>query len=133
MKIHPSILAITLPIALAIPRLVYADTIPGIGSGPVNQIGFTPGNSDSANNVLNTLWDRIVTRAVLPILGGLAVIYIIVSGLQYITSTGNAEKAKKAKQNIINTLLGIIVLMTIYTIIGLILGTARYLASKAQG
>jgi len=55
-------------------------------------------------------------------LGGLAVILLIWAGIQYITSAGNADQVKKARQSIIHIVLGIILLVCTYYILRLLLG-----------
>ncbi len=61
-----------------------------------------------ANNVVGTI---------LIIAGVLAVLYLVYSGVQYITSAGNPEKSKGARQGIINAVIGIIVISSAYLII----------------
>jgi len=67
---------------------------------------------------LNTLWGQILTIMYL-VLGALAVIMLIIAGIQYIISSGQPELVKKARQNIINTILGILILGGSYAIIRL--------------
>lgn len=43
--------------------------------------------------------------------GGLAVIAIIYSGIMYITSSGNPEKAQKAKSNLVWAIIGLLVIL----------------------
>lgn len=42
--------------------------------------------------------------------GALAVIFIIIGGLYYITSSGNPERTEKGKKVIISTIIGIVVI-----------------------
>ena len=41
----------------------------------------------------------------------LAVIYLVYAGIQYVTASGDAEKAKLARQGIINAIIGIVVIL----------------------
>lgn len=50
------------------------------------------------------------------IAGTLALIYLIWSGIMYITANGNPEQAKKAQTGIINSIIGIIVIVLAYGI-----------------
>lgn len=105
-------------------RMVMA-TIPAVGSGAVKQYE----NSNPAT-ALNDLWDRIITRAALPLLGALAGIFLVLAGIQYIASLGNAEKAKRARQNIIYVMIAIIIIIAAYAIISSILVAATFLANN---
>jgi hypothetical protein len=46
------------------------------------------------------------------ILGALALLMITISGLRYITSTGNPEQTSKAKNGIIYALVGLVIAIT---------------------
>ncbi|HNU96834.1 MAG TPA: pilin [Candidatus Portnoybacteria bacterium] len=56
------------------------------------------------------LLNRIKT--ILLVVGiGIAVIFIVVGGIMYMTAAGSDEKAGKAKQLIINTLIGVAIML----------------------
>jgi hypothetical protein len=90
--------------------------------GITNQSGIGPAGSLSTNtppdfgssimSIANTAIGYISLIA-----GILAVAYLIWSGIQYIISAGNPEKAKLARQGIINAIIGIIIIVAAYTII----------------
>ena len=50
--------------------------------------------------------------------GVLAVIYLIYSGILYITAAGNPDAAKKGQQGIVNAVIGIVVIALTFVIIG---------------
>ncbi len=82
-----------------------------------------PTNIDTANS-----WQSLVTKAIgviLAVAGALAVIYLIYSGILYITAAGNPDAAKKGQQGIINAIIGIIIIVAAYFIVGAVvnLGT----------
>jgi hypothetical protein len=52
----------------------------------------------------------------------LAIIAIIISGLQYITSQGSPDVAKVARARLMNAVLGLILIVGSYVLIGLITG-----------
>ena len=105
---------------------VMAATIPEPGTAvPVTQVRVT-----SLSDSLTTIWSQ-VSSIVYPILGGIAVLYLIHGGIQYITSGGNADKIKKARQQIYNVIFGIALLVSSYTIISVILGLANTAANVA--
>ena len=51
------------------------------------------------------------------IAGAAAFIYLVYSGILYISAAGNPDQAKKGQQGIINAVIGIIVVVLAYTII----------------
>ena len=96
-------------------------------TGAICPAGNTPttGGSVSLSTYISNSTGSIVQFMLL--LGGvLAVIYIIYMGIQYISSAGNADKAKLARGGIINAIIGIVVIMTAYFIVhfAVTLGTA---------
>ena len=52
-----------------------------------------------------------ITNIVASIAGGAAVILIIIGGLRYVTSGGEAEKVANAKKTVMNALIGIAVIV----------------------
>jgi len=74
-----------------------------------------PKGNDS--NLLPTL-----LGAAYAIIGVVAVVIIIVSGIQYITSAGEPEKVKRAKDTIVYTVVGLIIATLAATIIGFVTG-----------
>ncbi len=53
------------------------------------------------------------------VLGGVAVIFVTLAGVRYITSGGSADKAKVARQGIINAVIGVVIGMSAFAIIRL--------------
>lgn len=51
-----------------------------------------------------------------------AVIIIIIAGIQYLTSQGEPEKAKRAQASITYTIIGLIIALSAATIIGFVTG-----------
>lgn len=51
------------------------------------------------------------------IAGVLAFIYLVVSGITFITAGGNAEQAKKGQQGLIYAIIGIVVVILAYVIL----------------
>lgn len=80
---------------------------------PYDTSAQTPIAPDKA---VSSLYDKSVSIITL-LAGGLAVLYLIWAGVQYITSAGNPEKAKAARQAIINAIIGIVIITTAYAII----------------
>jgi len=68
-------------------------------------------NGDTGRLVTNVKNLVFVAAAVL------ALYFLITAGMQYVTSSGNAEKTKKATQTIIFACLGLFLILMSYTII----------------
>ncbi len=66
-----------------------------------------------------TLFNSII-NVILVIAGFLAIVYLIFSGIRYITSAGNADQAKAARQGIINAVIGIAVVVASFVIVRLV-------------
>lgn len=52
-----------------------------------------------------------ILEAMLRLSGYVAVVFVIIGGVKYITSAGNPEKASEAKSTIINTFVGLIIII----------------------
>ncbi|PIX30025.1 hypothetical protein COZ63_01930, partial [Candidatus Berkelbacteria bacterium CG_4_8_14_3_um_filter_42_13] len=50
------------------------------------------------------------------------VIYLIYSGIIYITAAGNPDAAKKGQQGVINAIIGIVIIIAVYFIIRVAMG-----------
>lgn len=77
----------------------------------------------TSDNVVGLLNDAL-TNIVLPIAGVIAVIYLIYSGILYLTAAGNPESAKKGQQGVVNAIIGIIIIVLAYVIVNAVAGTA---------
>ena len=79
----------------------------------------TDSKSDSIGALVSTAvgWISLVV-------GILAFIYLIYSGILYITAAGNPDQAKKGQQGIINAVIGIIIVVLAYTIITVVKNAA---------
>lgn len=64
----------------------------------------------------------------------LSVIFIILSGIQYMASMGNKEKAEKAKHALIHSIVGLIVVLSAVTIVYVVGNTlgANFVTSQLQ-
>lgn len=75
----------------------------------------TPGGDLSISSVLST-----VIYWVLGLAGGIAVLFLILGGLQYITSSGNKDKAEQAKKTILYAVIGLIVIALSFVIVAFV-------------
>jgi hypothetical protein len=85
---------------------------------PVIACAVTIPNPLKYDNVLDIIKALTGILQVLAIAVG--VIMIILAGIQYMTSAGNEDKAKKAKQMIVYALIGVAIITSVDFIIGII-------------
>lgn len=64
---------------------------------------------------------KTVVSVMMFILGALAVIMIIYSGIQYVISVGDSGKIQKAKNTLIYSIVGLVVAMFAYAIVDFVL------------
>lgn len=62
-----------------------------------------------------------ILNAIIGVSGLIAVIFIIVGGIQYMTSTGDAAKTKKAKDTILYALIGLVVCVLAFAIVNFVI------------
>ncbi|MDP4127590.1 MAG: pilin [Bacillota bacterium] len=75
----------------------------------------TPTGSLDIATVLTTIiyW-------ILGLSGGVAVLFLILGGLQYITSSGNKDRAEAAKQTILYAVIGLVVIALSFVIVAFV-------------
>lgn len=64
-----------------------------------------------------------ILNAIIAVLGIVAVIFVIVGGVQYMTSTGDAGKVQKAKNTILYALIGLAICALSFAIVNWTIGT----------
>lgn len=83
------------------------------------------GGQDQLHNVVRADASTLVTNilnAVYLWAGVLCVIVIVVAGLMYVTSSGDAAKITKAKSAIFGAVIGIVVIILAYAITAFVVG-----------
>lgn len=63
----------------------------------------------------------IILNGIILILGLVAVIFIIIGGVNYITSSGDANKVKKAKDTILYAVIGLIICALAFAIVNFVI------------
>ena len=81
----------------------------------IDPVGTNTGVAD-AQSAFSRVVGNVITW-VLAIVALIAFIYLIISGVNYITAGGDAEKATKARTGILNAIIGIIVVVISYFIL----------------
>ncbi len=77
-------------------------------------------NIESTTNNLTTTVNTII-NVVLGVIGLAAVVMIIVGGISFVTSQGDAAKASKAKNTILYSVVGLIVALLAFAIVNFVL------------
>lgn len=103
-----------------IPSLVFAST--GIQSGlDLVKSLFGGGGLSQDQSLSQLLLDFI--QLLLLFAGPIAVLFVIIGGYYYMTAGGNQEQAEKGKKALVNSVIGIIIIMLSYTIVTVIQNT----------
>ena len=81
--------------------------------GKVDKVG------EGNNNLIPTVTGII--NAIILVLGLACVIIVIVGGIGYMTSTGDAGKVKKAKDTILYGIIGLVICVLAYAIVNFVI------------
>ena len=118
--------------ALALSGITYADTITNINgnlcqgsdfnltSNGTNGCTNTAGGDSSISHLIKT-----VVNVVSIVVGAVAVIMIIVGGFRYVTSGGNAEGTKAARNTILYAIIGLVVVALAQIIVHFVLNNVN--------
>ena len=65
------------------------------------------------------LYDTVVAviNALLGLVGGLSVLFLVIAGVRYISAAGNDEQIKKAKSTIIYAIIGLVIAIVSFVIV----------------
>ena len=119
-KITPLLLAATIGFSSLIVASTYAaDDICGADNVP-EEIKRSSGCYGNAGTQLPEVVVNIL-NAIIAVSGLIAVIFIVVGGVQYMTSAGDAAKTKKAKDTILYALIGLIVCVLAFAIVNFVI------------
>ncbi len=84
----------------------------------INKVGEN-GTYDDLENGTNTIYDII--NGILGALGLVAVIVVIIGGILYMTSSGDAAKVKKAKDTILYGIIGLVICALSFAIVNFVI------------
>jgi len=115
MKLHKTLVAFALAGLLATPALALAQGL----SGDVTPFLGTAAGTNVADIV--TAIGTIV-NALLAVVAIIAVVFIVIGGVRYITSQGDEDAVELAKNTIIYSIVGLIVIILSAVIINIFLG-----------
>lgn len=101
-------------VAILAPSPTYAanDVCNSKVPASVKKAAGCKGNSDDLQkNITNIL------NAIIGIAGLVAVVFVVIGGIQYMTSTGDAAKVQKAKNTILYALIGLVICALSFAIV----------------
>ena len=78
-------------------------------------------NCPNSGTLLGTTFPA-VTDLILFLVGGIAVIMIVVGGLRYVVSAGNPSAVNDAKNTILYAVIGLVIAASAYAIVGFVTG-----------
>ncbi len=111
---------------LGLPLLVLAQG--GVQGGLNNLRVLFPGTGIIGSSSLagpNGLIFNII-NALLLIVGAIAVLFVIIGGFWYVTSAGNEEQAEKGRTTVVNSIIGIVIVILSYVVINVIVNLVTY-------
>lgn len=76
-------------------------------------------NIEKDNSLIDTI--QVIINVILGVLGLVAVIFIILGGVNFVTSSGDPGKVKKAKDTILYGVIGLVVALLAYAIVNFVL------------
>ena len=115
-----ALLAIPLP-AGAANAICGTSSSSGVSGGLSELCQNSSGITDAGINISNkqdvtAVIARVIDWA-LYLSGAIAVIFVIVGGYRYLTAGGSEETATKARQTVINALIGLVIIILAYVIV----------------
>lgn len=84
----------------------------------------------SSGNLIDTI--SSIIRVALGFLGIIAVVIILLGGFKWMTSGGNDEKVKKAKQLIFQGIIGLVIVLSSYAIASFVITSITTATAGAQ-
>ena len=110
------VLAITGVCAVLAPSSAYADSSWQAGMDAAHSDG-TPSSLDGEGGVV-----KKIINGVLYVVGVLAVVMVIIGGVQYTTSGGDQAAVTKAKNTILYGIVGLVIAILAYAIVNFVVG-----------
>ena len=114
MKLQKTLLAFALAGLLATPAIALADF-----ASDVTEFGGTAAGTD-IGAVVTAI--TTIVNALLTVVAIIAVVFVVIGGVRYITSQGDEDAVALAKNTIIYSIVGVIVILLSAVIINIFLG-----------
>jgi hypothetical protein len=115
-------------LALALPLKASAFSLGGLlggGGGGGTRAGlnkvqgeFSVGMFSEAQDVPSLI--AVIIRIMLMVGGAIAVLFVIIGGYQYMTSSGNEEQAEQGRKTLTNAIIGVIIILLAWVIVNVV-------------
>lgn len=138
-KLKLMILSLSYVFALAMPSLVVAPALAAtdiqgnLCKGSNLDLSSTPDSCSNSNITGSgkTITDLIrqIINILSVIIGAIAVVMIIVGGFRYVTSAGNPESTKSARNTILYAIVGLIIVALAQVIVHFVLNSTANVSS----
>ena len=90
------------------------ETTTGAGLPTVNNVG------EKGDTLVDNV--SLILNSVIGVLGLVCVVVMIIGGVNYMTSSGDAEKVKKAKNTILYGLIGLVICVLAFALVNWVIG-----------
>ena len=91
----------------------------GTGTSTADPGKYLPNTGKADDNLANSIINII--NAVIGILGLVCVVVVIIGGVNYMTSSGDAGKVKKAKDTILYGIIGLVICVLAFAIVNFVI------------
>lgn len=119
-KIIKSILAVSLVLMAVMPvNVLAAETSTNIFSAPCRDNPNQPICTQTNQSTLPQLIKRIVD-IMLFLIGAISVLMVIIGGIRYVTSGGDPQQVKAAKDTVLYAVIGIVIAILAYAIVNFV-------------
>lgn len=106
-----------------VPKTALADTSNNDPASSIQQGVSGVGGGSSANTDDLKALIKTIVNVLLFILGAIAVIMIIIGGIRYTTSNGDAQQVKGAKDTIMYAVVGLVIAVLAYAIVNFVVSS----------
>jgi hypothetical protein len=131
---YTGVMAATATMALGSGKALADQDLNGAAPNIGGNANFSTVSNTSGGGLKNTIATiaGTVLDIILLISGILAVFYLVYSGILYITSAGSPDKVKTARAGIINSVIGIIIIVAAFFIIKVALSVGQQAATSTN-
>lgn len=109
-------IAIMLGLSFIAPATYATDVCSSDAAPEVKKAAGCSGNTDALPEILITILNSIIAIA-----GLIAVIYVIIGGVNYMTSAGDANKLEKARKTILYAVIGLVICALAFVIVNFVI------------
>ena len=126
-RYRKTLVAAVLSLAVAVAAVVMPIALPSASAQFKSGLDAARTQEMSTKPIGTTIGE--VVNIFLYFVGAVAVIVVIWGGFQYITSSGDSQKATTAKNTIMYAVIGLVVAIFAYAIVNFVLTTSRGVSS----